>query len=86
MDEIKEDSLHGLSARWDLVALSVILAGLGSIIVLSLSGIMGYMQSLEEGNVFSVAVIAGLIAAIFIFLHRLGVSLVFVEEIGPQKA
>jgi hypothetical protein len=44
------------------------------------------MQRLEEGNVFSVAVMAGLIAVIFIFLHRLGVSLVFVEEIEPQKA
>ena len=86
MDEHKEHSLRDVSARWDLVVLGIILAGLGSLIVLSQSGIMGFMQSLEEGNVFSVAVLAGLIAVIFVFLHRLGVSLVYVEEIEPQKA
>ena len=85
MDESKGHLSAQASVRWDLVVLGAILAGLGSVIALSQSGIMAFMQSLEEGNMLSIAALVSLIAVIFIFLHRLGISLVYVEEIESQK-
>ena len=72
--------------RLDLISLGAILAGLSSIIALGQSGIMGFMQSLEKGDVLSMLVVASLMAVIFVFLHKLGVSLVYVEEIESRKA
>jgi hypothetical protein len=71
--------------RRDLVVLGAILVGLTGMIVMPPSGILAFMQSLETGNILSIVVLACLMAAIFVFLHKLGISLVYVEEIESQK-
>jgi hypothetical protein len=62
------------------------LAVLGGGIAVSPDGAIDFLQSVEEGNSLSVLVLALLIGAIFVVLHRLGMSFGSAEKIGPHEA
>ncbi|HEV8387377.1 MAG TPA: hypothetical protein VGQ03_07125 [Nitrososphaera sp.] len=85
MRELRDNGPAGGSLRRDLIVLGAIVVGLTGMIVLPPSGILPFMHSLETGNIFSIIVLACLMATIFVFLHKLGISLVYVEEIESHK-
>jgi hypothetical protein len=67
-----------------VVLLSGVLVCLVAIMALSPMGVFGFMHSVEETNLVSIAILASLIGVIFVLLHRAGLSFGYVEEVSPR--
>jgi uncharacterized protein involved in response to NO len=65
-----------------LVAALVALVGF---MATSPSGMLGFLQSVEEANVFSISVLVSVIGIVFILLHRSGMSFGEAEKIDLTK-
>ena len=61
------------------------LAVLCGAVVVFPDGAIDFLQSVENGNSLSVLALALLIGAIFLVLHRLGMSFGSAEKIGPSE-
>jgi hypothetical protein len=67
-----------------VILLGGVLALLVAVLVLSPTGFLGFMHSVEEANLFSISILASLIGIVFVLLHKFGLSFGYVEEIGPR--
>ena len=75
---------HSSRLRKEVALLGAILVSLVTILVLSPAGVFGFMHSVGETNLFSIAIIVSLIGILFVLLNRIGFSFGYVEEINSR--
>jgi hypothetical protein len=69
----------------EVIVLAGALVLLVAILLFSPTGLVGFMQSVEETNLISVSILASLIGIVFVLLHKFGFTFGSVEEIGPRQ-
>ena len=69
----------------EIALLAGLICVLSSIIAFSPVGVVGFMESVEESNVFSIAILASLIGLVFVLLHKSGVSFGYPHEIESRE-
>ncbi|MCI0559196.1 MAG: hypothetical protein MN733_11930, partial [Nitrososphaera sp.] len=71
-----------VSTRKQILVLTGILSALSVSITLAPNGVLGFFHSIsEQRDAFSIAVLLAFLGALFILLHRLGITLGYEDEV-----